>query len=139
MVVSGEMLTRCGTVLINSPTIESAPANSAGRPATTTPKVISDWPAMDTSSCDQAACSTVLTVVWSARARSFSASVVAVETRSEATLRGPSPNRSRGPTKVGVSNPASASRHAERASWVSCDASQLMNLRYGTAGGRRCP
>ena len=139
MVMPGETLTRCGTVLINSPTIESAPAKSLGRPATTSPKTISDWPVMDISSCDQAACSTVLTVVWCERASALSASVVAGETRSEATLRGPGPNRSRGPTKVGVSNPANASRHAERAPCISCPASQLMNLRYGTAGGRRCP
>ena len=35
---------RTGTVLISRPTIESAPANSAGRPETAVPKATSCWP-----------------------------------------------------------------------------------------------
>ena len=57
------MVARTGTVLINRPTIDSAPATSAGRPETAAPKATSCWPVSDISSCAQAACSTVLTVV----------------------------------------------------------------------------
>ena len=38
MVVAALMLARTGTVLINRPTIESAPATSSGRPDTAVPK-----------------------------------------------------------------------------------------------------
>ncbi|CNK21608.1 Uncharacterised protein [Mycobacterium tuberculosis] len=41
MVVAGLMFARTGTVLMNSPTIESAPANSAGLPETAVPKATS--------------------------------------------------------------------------------------------------
>ena len=41
MVVAGVICARTGTVLINSPTIESAPATSLGRPETAVPKTTS--------------------------------------------------------------------------------------------------
>ncbi|SIF30218.1 Uncharacterised protein [Mycobacteroides abscessus subsp. bolletii] len=41
MVVSGVTVTRTGTVLIKSPTMESAPATSADRPETATPNATS--------------------------------------------------------------------------------------------------
>ena len=63
VVVGGDVVARTGTVLMNRPTIESAPTTSAGRPETTEPKATSCWPVSDISSCAQAPCSTVLTVV----------------------------------------------------------------------------
>ena len=63
VVVVGVMVARTGTVLINRPTIESAPTTSAGRPETTVPKATSCWPVSHISSCAKAPCSTVLTVV----------------------------------------------------------------------------
>ena len=50
--------------------------------------------------------------------------------------RGPSPVRPGGPTRVGVSNPASTSRQAARAASRSRPDSQVTNLRYGAAGGK---
>ena len=44
MVVAAVMVARTGTVLINRPTIDSAPATSAGRPETAVPKATSCWP-----------------------------------------------------------------------------------------------
>ena len=44
VVVAAVMVARTGTVLINRPTIESAPATSAGRPETAAPKATSCWP-----------------------------------------------------------------------------------------------
>ncbi len=58
--------------MINRPTIDSAPATSAGRPETAVPKATSCWPVSHISSCAQAPCSTVLTVVWCERASSLS-------------------------------------------------------------------
>ena len=95
MVVAAVMVARTGTVLINRPTIDSAPATSAGRPETAVPKATSCWPVSHISSCAQAPCSTVLTVVWRERASSPRARVVCSGTRSDATPRCPSPNRSR--------------------------------------------
>ena len=63
MVVAAVMVARTGTVLINRPTIESAPATSAGRPETVVPKATSCWPVNQHNSCPQAPCSTMLTVV----------------------------------------------------------------------------
>ena len=63
VVVAAVMVARTGTVLINRPTIDSAPTTSAGRPETAVPKATSCWPVSHISSCAQAACSTVLTVV----------------------------------------------------------------------------
>ncbi len=63
MVVAGVMVARTGTVLINRPTIDSAPATSAGRPETAAPKATSCWPVSHISSCAHTPCSTVLTVV----------------------------------------------------------------------------
>ena len=74
------MLARIGTVLISRPTIESEPANSAGRPETAVPKATSCWPVSDVSSCAQAACRTVLTVVCCERASSVNAWVVCAGT-----------------------------------------------------------
>ena len=91
MVVAGVMFARTGTVLINRPTIESAPGTSAGRSETTAPKATSCWPVSPISSCAQAACSTVLTVVWRERASSLSACVVSSGTRNDATPRAPQP------------------------------------------------
>ena len=117
----------------------SAPATSAGLPETAVPKATSCRPVSHISSCAQAACSTVLTVVWRERASSLSARVVCSGTRNDATPRRPSPNRPGGPTKVGVSKPANTSCQAARAASRSRPASQLTNLRYGTAAGSRCP
>ena len=44
-----------------------------------------------------------------------------------------------GPTRVGVSKPASTSRQAARAASRSRSASQVTKLRYGAAAGSRCP
>ena len=44
MVVAAVMCARTGTVLINRPTIESAPSTSVGRPETAVPKTTSCWP-----------------------------------------------------------------------------------------------
>ena len=139
MVVAAVMFARTGTVLINRPTIESAPATSAGRPETTAPKATSWWPVSHISSCAQAPCSTVLTVVWCERASSPRARVVCSGTRNEATPRCPSPDLSGGPTSVGVSNPANTSRHAAWAASRSRSASQVTNLRYGTGRGQPLP
>ena len=79
MVVAGVMRARTGTVLINRPTIDSAPTTSAGRPETTVPKATSWWPVSEVSSNAQAPCSTVLTVVWCERASLPSARVVAAD------------------------------------------------------------
>ena len=54
----------------------------------------------------------MLTVVWCERASSPSARVVCSGTRNDSTPRRPSPNRSGGPTNVGVSKPANTSRQA---------------------------
>ena len=54
----------------------SAPGTSAGRPETAAPKATSCWPVSQHNSCAQAACSTVLTVVWCERASSPTARVV---------------------------------------------------------------
>ena len=115
VVVAAVMRARTGTVLMNRPTIESAPATSAGRPETVVPKATSWWPVSHISSRAKAPCSTVLTVVWCERASSPSARVVSSGTRTDATPRRPSPNRSGGPTNVGASKPASTSRQAARA------------------------
>ena len=133
------MLARTGTVLINRPTIDSAPATSAGRPETAAPKATSCWPVSQHSSCAQAPCSTVLTVVWRERASSPRARVVSSGTRNDATPRGPSPNRSGGPTSVGVSKPANTSRQAAWAASRSRPASQVTNLRYETGRGQPLP
>ncbi|BBZ44469.1 hypothetical protein MPRM_17500 [Mycobacterium parmense] len=63
MVVAASTRARTGTVLMNSPTIESAPSTSGGLPDTVVPKATSCRPVNHVSSCAQAACSTVLTVV----------------------------------------------------------------------------
>ena len=63
VVVAALVFARTGTVLINRPTIESAPATSAGLPETAVPKTTSCWPVSHISSCAKAPCSTVLTVV----------------------------------------------------------------------------
>ena len=133
------MVARTGTVLINSPTIESAPATSAGRPETAAPKTTSCWPVSEVSSCAKPACSTVLTVVWCERANSLRARVVCAATRCDATPRRPNPTRPAGPTRVGVSKPANTSPQAARAATWSRSASQVTNLRYGTAAASRCP
>ena len=78
-------------------------------------------------------------LVWHVRATSLSARVVCSDTPNDATPRRPRPNRSGGPTNVGVSKPASTSRQAVRAASRSRPASQVRNLRYGTAAGSRCP
>ncbi len=80
MVVAAAMLARTGTVLINKPTMASAPASSVGRPETAVPKATSCWPVSHVSNCAHAPCSTVLTVVRFARASSLSARVVSAET-----------------------------------------------------------
>ncbi len=72
---------RTGTVLISSPTIDSEPTTSAGRPETAVPKATSRCPVSHISNCAQAACSTVLTVVWQERASVLSSRVVSTETR----------------------------------------------------------
>ena len=107
MVVAAEMRARTGTVLINNPTIASAPATSGGLPETVVPKATSWRPVSTHSSCANAACNTMLTVVCCARANSPSARLVGSDTRCDTTPRRPSPTRPAGPTKVGVSKPAS--------------------------------
>ena len=105
------MFARTGTVLISRPTIESAPATSAGRPETAVPNTTSCWPVSSISTCAHAACSTVLTVVWQ-RARQL-ARAPGWSPRAAGTSRRPAaPARpgSAGPTSVGVSNPSSTSR-----------------------------
>ena len=77
----------------------------------------------------QAACKTVLTVVWQERASSLTARVVHSGTRNDSTPNGPRLNRSGGLTKVGVSKPASTSLQAARALSRSRPASQVTNRR----------
>src|ERR1700692_4992994 len=89
MVVAAEMLARTGTVLINNPTIDSAPATSAARPATAVPKATSWRPVNQHNSCAQAACNTVLTVVWHDRANSPSAALVSAGPVKDGTSRTP--------------------------------------------------
>ena len=125
--------------MINRPTIDSAPATSAGRPETAVPKATSCWPVSHISSCAQAACSTVLTVVWCERASSPRARVVSAGTRNDSTPRRPSPNRPGGPTRVGVSKPANTSRQAAWAASRSRPASQVTNRRYGAGRGQPLP
>ncbi|GAB4652992.1 hypothetical protein MOKP58_42510 [Mycobacterium avium subsp. hominissuis] len=78
--VAAAMSARTGTVLINKPTMASAPGSSVGRPETAVPKATSCWPVSQVSSCAQAPCRTVLTVVRLERASSPSALVVSAET-----------------------------------------------------------
>ena len=139
MVVAAVMFARTGTVFINRPTIESAPATSAGLPETTAPNATSWWPVSQHNSCAQAPCSTVLTVVWHERASSLSARVVSADTQNDSTPRGPTSNPPGGPTSVGASKPANTSRQAARAASRSRSASQLTKLRYGPAAASRCP
>ena len=54
-------------------------------------------------------------------------------------LARPSPNRSGGPTRVGVSKPANTSRQAAWAASRSRPASQVTNLRYGAGRGQPLP
>ncbi len=91
MVVAGVMVARTGTVLISRPTIDSAPVTSADRPETATPKATSWWPVSHISSCAQAPCSTVLTVVWQLRASSLMARVVSAGIRNDSVPRRPGP------------------------------------------------
>ncbi|BBZ39895.1 hypothetical protein MCNS_29580 [Mycobacterium conspicuum] len=110
--VAGVMVARTGTVLMKSPTIDSAPVSSGGLPETAVPKTTSCWPVSQHNTCANAPCSTVLTVVRCARASSPSARVVSSGTRNDSATRRPSSNRSGGPTSVGVSKPANALRQA---------------------------
>ncbi|SHV14033.1 Uncharacterised protein [Mycobacteroides abscessus subsp. abscessus] len=48
--VSGVMVARTGTVLINRPTIDSAPTRSVGLPDTAVPNATSVWPVSHISS-----------------------------------------------------------------------------------------
>ncbi|CAG6933403.1 hypothetical protein PICSAR120_04298 [Mycobacterium avium subsp. paratuberculosis] len=139
MVVAAVAWARTGTVLINSPTIDSAPGSSAGRPETAVPNATSCWPVSIISSCAQAACNTVLTVVRRRRASSLTALVVSAATRNEATPRRPGASAPRGATRVGVSKPSSTARHAARAAGTSRAASQVTKPRYGAGAGSRAP
>ena len=56
--VAAVRVARTGTVLINSPTIDSAPARSAGRPETAVPNTTSCCPVSWHSSCAKAPCTT---------------------------------------------------------------------------------
>ena len=58
----GSSRSRSGSVLMNSPTIRSTPASSAGRPATVTPNTTSSRPVSRPSSTPEAACSNVFSV-----------------------------------------------------------------------------
>ena len=139
MVVVAAMRARTGTVLMNRPTIDSAPGTSSGLPDTVVPKATSYRPVSQVSSWAQAACSAVLMVVWCARANSPNALVVRSGSRNDATPRGPIFNRPGGPTSVGVSNPASTSPQAARAASRSRPASQVTNLRYDPGAGSLRP
>src|ERR1700722_5421520 len=125
MVVAALMLARTGTVLINNPTIESAPATSAGRPDTAVPNATSWRPVNQHNSCAQAACNTVLTVVWQERASSPKAADVSAGTLNDSTPRRPSRSRPGSPTRAGLSNPANTSAQAASAAALSRSASQL--------------
>ena len=59
---SSSTRTRTGTVVMNSPTIDSTPASSAGRPDTVIPKTTSALPVYRLSSNPHAPCRIVLTV-----------------------------------------------------------------------------
>ena len=128
-VVAAVMVARTGTVLINNPTIESAPATSVGRPDTVVPNTTSCWPVNWHNNCANPACNTVLTVVRCERANASRARVISAGIRHVSTPRGPSPTRSGGPTTVGVSTPANTSPQAVRAASKSRSASQLTNRR----------
>ena len=80
------------------------------------PKATSCWPVSHISSCAQAACSTVLTVVWHDRASSPRARVVCCgHSKRRATPRRPSPNRRGGPTRSGCRTRSNTSRQAASA------------------------
>ncbi len=64
----GKQRTLTGSVLMNSPTIDSASGNSAGRPETVAPKTTSSRPVRFASRTAQAPCTTVLTVTPSSAA-----------------------------------------------------------------------
>src|SRR5271167_4593326 len=125
MVVSAVNVARTGTVLISRPTIDSAPTTSAGRPDTAVPKATSWRPVNQHNIWAQAACNTVLTVVWHDRANSPSAALVSAGTVKDATSRRPSRSRPASATRAGVSNPANTSPQAASAATLSRSDSQL--------------
>ena len=73
----GGSCSRSGSVLMNSPTMCSTPASSAGRPATVTPNTTSSRPLSRPSRMPQAACITVFSVSACSRACRFSAALSA--------------------------------------------------------------
>src|ERR1700728_4624807 len=125
MVVAALMLARTGTVLISNPTIDSAPATSVGRPDTAVPNATSWRPVNQHSSCAQAACNTVLTVVWHDRANSPNATDVSAGTLNDSTPRRPSRSRPGSATSAGLSNPANTSAQAASAATLSRSESQV--------------
>ncbi|SON64082.1 hypothetical protein MSIMFI_05614 [Mycobacterium simulans] len=133
------MLARTATVLINKPTIDSTPVRSGGRSATTAPNTTSCWPVSQFSARAHAACSTVLIVVWWARAMAVKASVVIADSAKHLTSLLDMPSGSGGPTKVGASTSANTARQAVRARCWSCPSNQHTNLRNGTGAGSSCP
>ena len=73
----GGSCSRSGSVLMNSPTIRSAPASSAGRPATVTPNTTSSRPVSRPSSTPNAVCISVFSVSACSRAEPASERVSA--------------------------------------------------------------
>ncbi|SOK27434.1 hypothetical protein MSIMFB_05691 [Mycobacterium simulans] len=120
---------RTGTVFMKRPTIDSTPANSAGRPATVIPNTTSCWPVNQFSRHAQPACRTVLTVVLWARAIRVSASVVASDKKNDLMSLLVRSNGSGGPTRVGAVKPDRSLPHTVRARSWSRAASQHTKLR----------
>ena len=99
--------------MINRPTIDSAPATSAGRPDTAVPKATSCWPVsqhqqLRPRSLQHGVDGGVARPRQLAQGRAWSRA----DTVNDSTPRWPSSSRPGGPTRVGVSKPANTSRHA---------------------------
>ncbi len=119
-------VTRVGTVLMNMPTIDSTPANSAGRPDTVVPNTTSRWPLYRDSSNPQAPCTTVFTVsafrCATSRSRADSSPDSATRTVSLDSARCASTGGRSYGSAVGASNPASTRRQYPSAAGRSCSA-----------------
>lgn len=101
-------------VLISSPTIDSTPGRSAGRPETVSPKTTSSLPVNSPSTTAQANWTTVATVTSPARAKAVSSAVASAgKPNSAVANHAASPvSWAPGATSVGPATPASACCHA---------------------------
>ena len=134
------MFARTGTVLINRPTIDSAPASSAGRPETVVPKATSCWPVSQHQQLREGALQHgVDGGVVRARQLAKGPRGLAQAPETMPRLAAPAPTDPADPTSVGVSKPANTSRQAARAASRSRPASQVTKLRYEPGRGQPLP